>query len=763
MRAARVFSARPERAIIALAQLCEERKDDEIVSPDGSNQTSPFIPPRTSPIPSQVTHTVGRSPTKLNVDAIPHIPQFARNLAHQQQTVVKRFPTLPERTPAKLSDRNDPTEASNVIYSAHADGRGRASPLNASQDVSNDASSDTTDIITDDEMMEAFLDSIDDVQSYLDESPELTRASSPATSQQPTSLPPPSLTNDISNCPLPALINDHPPNAPGSRSSDASHTFDHMPFLLIHLEPPQPAHVIPSRIDTVKRASPELASLSALTIPFGYTYCSSSSCAYYHCRPASSLPSHFPDRGDQKQPPPSHNQPPQTVFYETTGPTPFKHSSHVNLFTNNTQAEPGTIYPYYHSTIPFRLQIDRSPQLQKQYEGPVPGPSRQCIFGAGGGSVKNLPQQVLSARKRNSRRGSISDGSSGRTSSKEPSGSTNGNSRSNTPTSSSMTPPLHPRPSSRESSNLSRPPSRTQHSHSNSNTTVKSGAKQHQNGGNGQSVQGHRLRDGSVPSSPVIHQDHSSPFSSPLQQQHQSPSPSASKSTRKDLRHSPLSGVHLYLPLRDSGQLPDPKRDASFNGEASDVACNPRISGSPCASMSNGSATTGSVVDSSPGSISSTSSSLQSAFNRSMTEDSGFEVFSPFQSRIGRLPLSQHGYIIRGGEGKEVTMENVSEGYRITRKNLQKMGVQEGNGRKDLQTFRGRRGEPAGVQLSECGQVRPQSEDSIRRLQQAWREHHTRGAAVDGNDEVYRRPQMETTLKFEARNMLGTGNKQGKK
>lgn len=377
-------------------------------------------------------------------------------------------------------------------------------------------------------------------------------------------------------------------------------------------------------------------------------------------------------------------------------------------------------------------------------------------------SAKNLPQHVLSARKRNSRRGSVSDGSSGgRLSLKEASGSANGNTRSNTPTTSSMTPPPHPRSLSRESANLSRPSSRTQHHHTNSNVTVKPGNKQHQHNGHGQSIQQcHRLRNGSVPSSPIIHQDPPSPFSSPLQHQHQPPSPSTSKPhLRKDPRNSPLLGVHLNSPLRStSSQLPNPRGDALFSDEVSDVVYNSRTSGSPSASMSNGSATTGSAIESSPGSISSTSSSLQSPFNKSVVDDSGFEVVSPFQSRIGRLPSSHQGYVVRrNGRGAvEVTVESPNEGYRV-RQNLQELRTQkERGGTRDWQTFRGRRSDVAGVQQGGDGQAQPHSEEPTRVRQQ----YQTRRVA-DGNGAVYPQPQTGMTVDLEGRKVAG--NRHGKK
>ena len=768
MRASRVFSARPERAIVALAQLCEERKDDEIVHPD-FNQIGPSDPPRMSPVLAQTPCTMGSSPARLNADATPHIPQFTHNLAYQQQTVVQRLSTLPEHATANHPNLNDSAKVPAVIRSAYADGMVRAHPPNAVHGAPNDASSETSDIITDDEMMETFLDSVDDVPSYLDESPELTRASSPASSQPPASLPIPHDTDDISKSLSQALLDGHLLEASGSKPNDASHISNHMPLPLIHLRPPQPAHVIPSRIDTVKRVSPELASSSPLTIPFGYTYSSTSSCAYYHRQPAPSSSSYFPNPSDQRQQQylrcSSRNQSPQTVFYETAGvPTSFNHSNHLN---QQGHAELPITHPYHftcHPATPFHPQFERPPQQQQRHEGPIPGPPRQSVFGPGGESisVKNLPQHVLSARKRNSRRGSISDGSNGKLSWKEANGSTNGNTRSNTPTTSSMTPPLHPRSSSRESSNLSRPPSRTQHSHSTSNVTVKSGTKQHQHSGQGQSVQqqqNHRLRNGSAPPSPVVHQDPSPPFSFPLQQQHQPPPHSTfTLHLRKDPRNPPLLGVHLNPPLRSSGQPSNPQGDAPFNDEVSEVVYNSKTSNSPCTSLSNGSATTWSAVDSSPGSISSTSSSLQSTFNRSMTDDSGFEAVSPFRSRIGRLPSSQHGYCVRknGEAGIEITVE---EGYRMTPQNLQELRAQRGNGgMKGRQTFQ----DKAGVQQSGDSQAQLQSEEGTRRPRQVWKGYQTRRTA-DRNGAVHHQPQTGMTVGLEGRKVLTVGDKHGKK
>ncbi|PPQ73812.1 hypothetical protein CVT26_012153 [Gymnopilus dilepis] len=47
MRAARILATRPERAIVALAELCEERKDEELVVAPPYNSRPPTLPPQT--------------------------------------------------------------------------------------------------------------------------------------------------------------------------------------------------------------------------------------------------------------------------------------------------------------------------------------------------------------------------------------------------------------------------------------------------------------------------------------------------------------------------------------------------------------------------------------------------------------------------------------------------------------------------------------------------------------------------------------------
>ncbi|KAH9964898.1 hypothetical protein BC827DRAFT_1153839 [Russula dissimulans] len=62
MRASRILSTRPDRAIYAIAQLCEERMDGLIPA---TTPTTAFVPPRLSPVPPQTPYTVGSSPIRL--------------------------------------------------------------------------------------------------------------------------------------------------------------------------------------------------------------------------------------------------------------------------------------------------------------------------------------------------------------------------------------------------------------------------------------------------------------------------------------------------------------------------------------------------------------------------------------------------------------------------------------------------------------------------------------------------------------------------
>ncbi|KAH9893946.1 hypothetical protein C8Q73DRAFT_790522 [Cubamyces lactineus] len=99
MRASRILQARPERAILALAQLCEERKD-ETLGPPPPRQRSAAAPPRLTSIPPQTPYTVGSSPMR------PHIPVPAPEEVASPRTP-SHGPSSPA-SPSPLSPRDSP-------------------------------------------------------------------------------------------------------------------------------------------------------------------------------------------------------------------------------------------------------------------------------------------------------------------------------------------------------------------------------------------------------------------------------------------------------------------------------------------------------------------------------------------------------------------------------------------------------------------------------------------------------------------------------
>ncbi|CDO75459.1 hypothetical protein BN946_scf184823.g13 [Trametes cinnabarina] len=96
MRALRILQARPDRAILALAQLCEERKDETLGPPPPKQRTSNG-PPRLTSIPPQTPYTVGSSPMRPNI-TVPALEEVASpNLPSQGPSSPASPSPLPRR------------------------------------------------------------------------------------------------------------------------------------------------------------------------------------------------------------------------------------------------------------------------------------------------------------------------------------------------------------------------------------------------------------------------------------------------------------------------------------------------------------------------------------------------------------------------------------------------------------------------------------------------------------------------------------------
>ncbi|KAI0077691.1 hypothetical protein K474DRAFT_1063343 [Panus rudis PR-1116 ss-1] len=99
MRASRILQARPERAIVALAQLCEERKDEELLSASPSRPNVSFAPPRLSSVPPQTPYTVGSKPMRAVPDRLspPQLHDPTPPFVAQQQQQDKDIPLSPDQ------------------------------------------------------------------------------------------------------------------------------------------------------------------------------------------------------------------------------------------------------------------------------------------------------------------------------------------------------------------------------------------------------------------------------------------------------------------------------------------------------------------------------------------------------------------------------------------------------------------------------------------------------------------------------------------
>src|SRR5215472_115498 len=106
MRASRILASRPERAIVALAELCEERKDEELVP------APPYVPPRLSTLPPQTPYTVGSFPLRPKGAApdrlSPPTQFFEPSIVRGSNAVPVSIPIPPEHMAAKRGKWTSP-------------------------------------------------------------------------------------------------------------------------------------------------------------------------------------------------------------------------------------------------------------------------------------------------------------------------------------------------------------------------------------------------------------------------------------------------------------------------------------------------------------------------------------------------------------------------------------------------------------------------------------------------------------------------------
>jgi terminal uridylyltransferase len=320
MRAARILAIRPERAIVALAQLCEERKEEEVSSPPPPI----FVPPRLSPLPPQTPYTVGSSPIRSKGSAAPERlspkPQFfepgPRVLGAQQ--VPSRSP--PEHMAPKRGKWTSPPppEAPEDAHSMFDDQLGLGLELATSstgareRDDSCASSSSNSEIFSDEDRCSDVTGS-DDVQSVR----SFTEGSSPSQSFRRTiwlstedltarlPAPPSAMTTD-------ALAKAHQ----SARGRLSSRIREKHIDILAHTRAHHGSSPTICRTDSSRRSSSGPARTSS-----GLPWSPNTPIALVTPLPPSPVTS-------------NHHYADSTIFYETTGakfsvlyPTPGSHSS----------------------------------------------------------------------------------------------------------------------------------------------------------------------------------------------------------------------------------------------------------------------------------------------------------------------------------------------------------------------------------------------------------------------------------------------------
>lgn len=173
MRASRILAARPERAFVALAQLCEERKDEELLH--ASPSRSSFTLPRLSSVPkaAQTPYTIGSNP--MRPSGAPEPDRLSPPEVHQIPSALSPRPT-PSMPPEHMAPKRakwtspPPPEAPEEDHSAFEDrldhGLSLATAATDAREIDHEtaSSSANSEILTDDDDRRSVADS-DDVAS----------------------------------------------------------------------------------------------------------------------------------------------------------------------------------------------------------------------------------------------------------------------------------------------------------------------------------------------------------------------------------------------------------------------------------------------------------------------------------------------------------------------------------------------------------------------------------------------------------------------
>ncbi|KAG6812908.1 hypothetical protein H0H92_015460 [Tricholoma furcatifolium] len=175
MRASRVLATRPERAIIAVAELCEERKDEDLVS-----APTTYSSPRVS-LPPQTPYTVGSQSMRPKGAPPPErLSPPSKFFDPGPRQVVSIRPPQPEQMPEHMAPKRSkwtsppPAEAPSADHSLYESQLGKGLELATSssdareREASYNSSSSNSEFLTDDENRSdaAESDDVTSVRSY---------------------------------------------------------------------------------------------------------------------------------------------------------------------------------------------------------------------------------------------------------------------------------------------------------------------------------------------------------------------------------------------------------------------------------------------------------------------------------------------------------------------------------------------------------------------------------------------------------------------
>ncbi|KAF7794570.1 hypothetical protein EIP86_005705 [Pleurotus ostreatoroseus] len=174
MRASRILASRPERAIIALAQLCEERKDEELVHASPSRPGT--LPPRLSAVPPETPYNIHSSPMRPSGVRLPE--RLSPPETHHQPSHTENNDNVPQDRlvqPEHMAPRRGkwtsppppeaPEEERYAFENSLGEGLALATSSSDARESDQEAtSSNNSEIQTDDEDRRSVAES-DDVRS----------------------------------------------------------------------------------------------------------------------------------------------------------------------------------------------------------------------------------------------------------------------------------------------------------------------------------------------------------------------------------------------------------------------------------------------------------------------------------------------------------------------------------------------------------------------------------------------------------------------